>query len=106
GQVDGDALAPILFGDVNPSGKLPVTFPVALTDGPLRTAQQYPGVTDAQGVPHATYSEGLLIGYRWYDAQNITPLFPFGYGLSYTTFAYSNLTVNRTSAGYAVTVNV
>jgi len=106
GQVDGDALAPILFGDVNPSGKLPVTFPVALTDGPLRTAQQYPGVTDAQGVPHATYSEGLLIGYRCYDAQNITPLFPFGYGLSYTTFAYSNLTVTRTSAGYAVTVNV
>jgi beta-glucosidase len=83
-----------------------VTFPVALTDGPLRAAQQYPGVTDAQGVPHATYSEGLLTGYRWYDAQNITPLFPFGYGLSYTTFAYSHLTVTRTSAGYAVTVNV
>ena len=99
GQVDGDALAPVLFGDVNPSGKLPVTFPVALGDGPVRTKSQYPGVKDAKGVPHATYSEGLLVGYRWYDAKGIAPLFPFGHGLSYTTFQYSSLAVSRTSTG-------
>ncbi len=105
GQVDGDAIAPVLFGDVDPSGRLPVTFPVKLSDDPLQTAAQYPGVTepgDSVG-PHSSYSEGLLVGYRWYDAKNITPLFPFGYGLSYTTFSYSGVTVRRTSAGAAVT---
>ncbi len=88
GQEDGRVVADLLFGDVNPSGKLPVTFPAALSDGPLKTPQQYPGVD-----LHSTYSEGLFVGYRWFDAQSVAPLFPFGYGLSYTSFAFSNLSV-------------
>jgi beta-glucosidase len=56
--------------------------------------------------PHSTYSEGLLVGYRWYDARNIAPLFPFGYGLSYTTFRYSGITVKRTGAGASATFTV
>jgi beta-glucosidase len=108
GQVDGDAIAPVLFGDVDPSGKLPVTFPVKLSDDPLQTAAQYPGVTEAGDSvgPHSTYSEGLLVGYRWYDARNIAPLFPFGYGLSYTTFRYSGVNVTRTASGASVSFTV
>jgi beta-glucosidase len=104
GQVDGNAIAPILFGDVNPSGKLPVTFPAQSSDGPLRTPAQYPGVMkpgDSIG-PHSSYSEGLLVGYRWYEAKGITPLFPFGFGLSYTSFAFSSLHVTPASANGAV----
>jgi beta-glucosidase len=96
GQDEGDAIASVLFGDVNPSGKLPQTFPAAAADLPLlSTASQYPGVTvagDAIG-PHSRYTEGLEVGYRWYDAQGIQPLFPFGHGLSYTSFRYDNLQV-------------
>lgn len=105
GQVDGDAIAPVLFGDVDPSGKLPVTFPVSVSDDPLQTAAQYPGVMEPGDTvgPHSSYSEGLLVGYRWYDARDITPLFPFGYGLSYTTFRYSAVAVTRTSSGASVT---
>jgi beta-glucosidase len=88
GQVDGDALAPVLFGDVDPSGHLPETFPVALSDGPLRTPLQYPGVKG-----QVDHSEGLLVGYRWYTAKHIKPMFPFGFGLSYTSFKFSKLTV-------------
>jgi beta-glucosidase len=88
GEEDGNAVAAVLFGDVDPSGKLPITFPVAGGDVPAHTQQQYPGVN---GV--AVYSEGLDVGYRWYDSQGIAPLFPFGYGLSYTSFQYSGLKV-------------
>lgn len=88
GEEDGDAVAGVLFGDFNPSAKLPMTFPMQISDLPANTPSQYPGVN---GI--VTYSEGLDMGYRWFDAKNITPLFPFGYGLSYTTFAYSNLAV-------------
>jgi beta-glucosidase len=88
GEEDGDAIAPVLFGEVNPSGKLPITFPASETDVPANTPQQYPGVN---GV--ADYSEGLEVGYRYDDANNLTPLFSFGYGLSYTSFAFSHLTV-------------
>ncbi len=91
GQQDGNAIAALLFGDADPSAKLPETFPASQSDLPTRTPQQYPGVNDAAGIPHATYSEGLLVGYRWYDAKHITPLFPFGFGLTYTTFAMRNL---------------
>jgi beta-glucosidase len=82
-----------------------VTFAVSLSDDPLQSAAQYPGVTepgDSVG-PHSSYSEGLLVGYRWYDAKRITPLFPFGYGLSYTTFRYSGVAVKRTASGASVT---
>ncbi len=106
GQVDGSAIAPILFGDVDPSGKLPVTFPTSLSQDPLQSPAQYPGVMepgDPVG-PHSIYSEGLLVGYRWYDARGLAPLFPFGFGLSYTSFRFSKLVV--TSTGPRVTVSV
>lgn len=88
GQEDGHAIASILFGDVNPSGKLPLTFPKTDSQTYLTTKIQYPGIGN-----ETTYSEKLLVGYRWYDAVNENPLFPFGHGLSYTTFKYSNLRV-------------
>jgi len=106
GQVDGAALAPLLWGDVNFSGKLPVTFPAALQDGPLRTASQYPGVRDSRGIPQVLYSEGLLMGYRWFDAKKIAPLFPFGFGLSYTSFRYSKLRMVGTSTGVTMQVTL
>jgi beta-glucosidase len=101
GQEDGNAAAAVLFGDVNPSGKLPETFPVSENDLPTQTTAQYPGVNG-----HASYSEGLRVGYRWYDSQNIAPLFPFGHGLSYTTFSYSGLRVSRTASGAGVTMTI
>ena len=92
GQENGNALAHVLFGDVSPSGKLPVTIPASASQVPTGTPAQWPGING-----HTVYSEGLQIGYRWYDANNQTPLFPFGFGLSYTTFGYSNLTVSAVS---------
>ena len=92
GMEGGNALARVLFGDVNPSGKLPCTFPKRLADTSVAALDAYPGV---KGVVH--YKEGLLVGYRWYDTKNIEPLFPFGYGLSYTHFAYSNLQLVKDS---------
>jgi beta-glucosidase len=106
GEQDGNAAAALLFGDVNPSGKLPITFPKKLGDGPMRSSAQYPGVNDQSGNPHTRYSERLLVGYRWYDARHIAPLFPFGFGLSYTTFRYSHLRVSPTSAGAVVRFDV
>jgi beta-glucosidase len=94
GQEDGNAIAALLFGDVNPSGHLPVTFPRSLSQVSASTPAQWPGVNG-----QVQYSEGMDVGYRWYDAKNITPLFPFGYGLSYTKFRYSNLKVEQASAG-------
>lgn len=94
GMEGGNAIARILFGDVNPSGKLPATFPKRLSDSPAHTtgAKGFPGENGT-----TTYSEGLLVGYRWYDTKNIEPLFPFGFGMSYTTFEYSNLKIVRGS---------
>jgi beta-glucosidase len=89
GQEYGTALAGLLFGDANFSGRLPVTFPQRLSDVPAATAAQWPG----QG-GQVQYSEGVNVGYRWYDATGRTPLFPFGFGLSYTTFSYANLAVS------------
>jgi beta-glucosidase len=86
GLEGGNALAHVLFGDVDASGRLPCTFPKQLKDSPAHALNAFPG---ANGV--VTYSEGLLVGYRWFDAKEIEPLFPFGYGLSYTKFAYSGL---------------
>lgn len=94
GQEMGPAIAALLWGDVNPSGKLPQSFPVSEADLPTAgSAEQYPGVDIIDGIRQVEYTEGLLTGYRWYDAQNIEPLFPFGFGLSYTTFEYSHLNV-------------
>jgi beta-glucosidase len=95
GQEDGNIVADLLFGVANPSGKLPITYPRQTSDTPTSTPDRYPGITPAgQAFPSVFYSEALQMGYRWYDAQHIDPLFPFGYGLSYTTFALSNLTVS------------
>ena len=83
-QEQGNALADILFGDINPSGKLPTTFPVRLEDNPAYI--NYPGENGK-----VRYGEGIFVGYRYYDKKDVTPLFPFGHGLSYTKFRYSNL---------------
>jgi beta-glucosidase len=97
GQRGGEAIANILFGSVNPSGKLPVTFPASVADLPHPSIA---GPPDASTPFPVDYSEGLLVGYRWYDAKNITPQFPFGFGLSYTTFSFSNLAlVNNLTSG-------
>lgn len=96
----GNALADVLFGDVNPSGRSPVTFPVLNSDTPLTTPEQYPGVN---GV--VTYTEGLHIGYRFFDAANVTPRFAFGHGLSYTSFTYAGLVVAPPDADGAVAVS-
>ena len=88
GESNGAALASVLYGATDPSGHLPVTFPRSLSQVPASTPAQFPGVGG-----QVQYSEGIDVGYRWYDARNLTPLFPFGYGLSYTSFAFSNLRV-------------
>jgi beta-glucosidase len=88
GEDDGNIVADLLFGYATPGGKSPVTFPMLDSDVPANTPMQYPGV-NVGGVPTAYYSEGLRIGYRWYDDQGITPRYPFGFGLSYTTFSVS-----------------
>jgi beta-glucosidase len=91
GVEGGQAIADLLFGDVNPSGKLPITFPVQDADLPQPTIS----ASDT----NVTYSEGLLMGYRWYDGKQIAPLFPFGYGLSYTNYSYSGLNAHVDGSG-------
>ncbi|MCM1989450.1 glycoside hydrolase family 3 C-terminal domain-containing protein [Oceanirhabdus seepicola] len=88
GQAGGGAIADILYGKVNPSGKLAETFPVKLRHNP--SAINFPGKEDK-----VEYHEGLFVGYRYYDAKDIEPLFPFGYGLSYTTFKYTDIKVDK-----------
>jgi beta-glucosidase len=87
GQEAGNALADVLFGESDPSGRLPQTFPVRLQDNP--TYINYPGENG-----HVLYGEGIFVGYRYYEKKEVAPLFPFGHGLSYTTFEYSNLRLN------------
>src|SRR5580693_5899018 len=99
GGETGAADAALIFGTVDPSGKLPVTFPASLSQVPAQTEAQWPGTS--AGVD---YSEGVDIGYRWYQSQNITPLFPFGFGLSYTNFSFSNLSVGAFNADGNATV--
>jgi beta-glucosidase len=101
GQEGADATAAILVGDDSPGGRLPVTFPRQLADVPTNSPERYPGVDG-----HGTYSEGIFVGYRWYDEKNIAPLFPFGHGLSYTTFTYSNASIKPAGDGYDVTFTV
>lgn len=90
GQAMGGGVADILFGKVNPCGKLTVTFPQQLTDIP--GIHSYPGENGSH-----YYSEGIFVGYRWYDYRKITPLFPFGFGLSYTRFDYSDISIDKSS---------
>jgi len=86
GSEAGNAMVDVLFGDVNPSGKLPFTFPKKLEDSPAHAVGDYPGTNST-----VEYKEGLLVGYRYFDTKKIEPLFCFGHGLSYTSFEYSNL---------------
>ena len=91
GTEAGNALASVLMGDVNPSGKLAFTFPAKLNDNGAHALGEFPGGDEVK------YNEGLFVGYRWTEKQNITPLFPFGHGLSYTTFEYGKVTADKTS---------
>jgi beta-glucosidase len=90
GMEGGNAVARVLFGDVSPSGKLPCTFPKRLEDSPAHACKAYPGTNGA-----VRYEEGLLVGYRYFDTKEIEPLFPFGHGLSYTRFEYSNIKLTQ-----------
>lgn len=101
GQELGNAITDVLFGDVNPSAKLPITFPKRLEDNPAYI--NYPGEYG-----RVYYGEGVFVGYRYYETKKVEPLFPFGHGLSYTTFAYSNLRLDKEvySAGEEIVVQV
>ncbi len=100
GMEGGNALAQIIFGEVNPSGKLPVTFPKKLEDHPSQKLGEYPGNLDNLTVH---YYDDIYVGYRYYDTYNVQPQFAFGHGLSYTTFDYSNLKLLQ--SGNKVTFN-
>lgn len=99
GSENGNALADVLLGKINPSGKLPFTFPASLGDSPAHALNAYPG-KDLK----VDYKEGILVGYRWYDTKNIDPLYPFGYGLSYTNYDYDGLYADRST--YKSTDNI
>jgi len=103
GEQGGPAIARVLFGDTDPGGRLPATFPRQEADLPTAgDPQKYPGVDES-----VYYKEGVLVGYRWYDTRDLQPAFPFGFGLSYTTFAYRHLRVRPSSDGStAATVTV
>lgn len=95
GTEAGNAIASVLVGDVNPSGKLPFTFPEKLEDVGAHQLGDYPGRQREDGIFDEKYNESIFVGYRWTDKQKIRPLFPFGHELSYTTFAYGKATVNK-----------
>ena len=95
GTEDGHVVAELLFGVVNPSGKVPTTYPVSEDDTLYAgRPERYPGTDEGDGYPVMRYSEGLEMGYRWYQAQRITPLFGFGFGLSYTTFDIGDVSLD------------
>ena len=98
GERGGAAIARVLFGDVDPGGALPATFPRSADDLPTAgDPMRYPGVGNVE-----IYKEGVLVGYRWFDAHRLTPAFPFGFGLSYTRFALSGLHVRRDAVSFTV----
>ena len=97
GQEGGTAIARVLFGDVDPGGRLPATFPAHPEDIPTAgDLEKYPGLLENE-----TYKEGVLVGYRWYDARATAPAYPFGFGLSYTSFSFHDLQVTQSSPGAA-----
>ncbi len=103
GQQFGAALASVLFGDSDPGGRLPITFPAADAQGPAPPTrpERYPGVNGEQ-----RYDEGIFVGYRWYDQFHQRPLFPFGYGLSYADFRFGHLRVRPDHGGVVATTRV
>jgi beta-glucosidase len=104
GEEDGRALAALLTGRVDPSGRLPVTFPASPLDQPTATAKSFPGVDDV--VDFGAGRGALDIGYRWYEAHGVAPLFAFGDGLDYTTFRFSSFSVRHTGQSVAASVDV
>ncbi len=101
GSEAGEAIADVLFGDVNPSGKLPFTFPLALADSPAhQEGMAFPNNGETY------YEEGILVGYRWFDTKQIPVLFPFGHGLSYTTFEYSDAKLNSSLVKGATSITL
>jgi beta-glucosidase len=101
GQETGDAIAAVLFGDADPAGRLAMTFPASPDQGPATQPAQYPGVGN-----EVHYDEGIFVGYRYYDQFAQEPLFPFGYGLSYTSFSLDRLRVRPRDRGQRYTVSV
>ena len=100
GQEAGAALADVLTGEVNPSGHLPTTFAKRLKGSPAFA------LAGGYGAKESDYQEGIFVGYRWFDARKIEPLFPFGHGLSYTTFKIANLKAVKDGSGVKVSVEV
>ncbi|WMI68294.1 glycoside hydrolase family 3 C-terminal domain-containing protein [Mangrovimonas sp. YM274] len=100
GSEGGNALADVLVGNINPSGKLPWTMPVALKDSPAHATNSFPGDDVVK------YEEGILVGYRWFDTKNVAPLYPFGYGLSYTDFSISGVKTNAEAYTENETISV
>ena len=98
GTESGNALADVLTGKVNPSGRLPFSVPFKYADGPIKTERQYPGIKEeGEEFWQTYYDEGVYIGYRWYEAKDIPVQWAFGHGLSYTTFEYSNAKAAKAS---------
>ena len=107
GTETGNALADVLTGKVNPSGRLPFSVPFCYEDGPIKTERQYPGIKEPGDQFWQThYDEGVYVGYRWYDTKEIPVQFPFGHGLSYTTFEYSNAKAAKPSMTASGTIKV
>jgi len=104
GEQYGNALADLVFGDVTPQARLPVSMPLTGNDQQM-TKHQWPGIPslDFPGHREVVYSEGQLSGYRWYDAHNVTPAFPFGFGLGYGSFSYSDLSVVSRTVSFTTT---
>jgi beta-glucosidase len=108
GMMGGDAIARVIFGEVSPSGKLPVTYPMKLEDHPAhKSKDRFPGNRETLKIH---FDEGIYVGYRYFDQNNINPMFPFGYGLSYTKFELSNVKINtptvKGQGKFTVTVDV
>ena len=107
GTESGNALADVLTGKVNPSGRLPFTVPYKYEDGPIKTERQYPGIKEENDEYWQTYyDEGVYVGYRWYDSKEVPVQFPFGHGLSYTEFEYSNAKASKTDMTADGTIKV
>ena len=104
GSEAGPALADVLSGDVTPSGKLPYTFPYEFKDGPVFNEEQYPGIQrEGEDIIDEYYTEGIFVGYRWYDTKDVKPMFAFGHGLSYTTFEYGEASIRGRKLSVKVT---
>lgn len=101
GEEDGNAVADVLFGTTEPGGRLPITFPRSVEDTPARNPEQYPGRDD-----EVHYSEGIAVGYRGYMMDHVTPLFAFGFGLSYTKFSYDDLRVSQSGRGDTLKIDI